>query len=82
MRLIKTFFFYLVCAAVTLIPSTLTFACSVCFGGADSNLTRGFTWGISILLVLPFALMSGLALLIMTHMKKRAALTPPDEPHV
>jgi hypothetical protein len=32
-------------------------ACAVCFGGADSKLTRGFFWGIIVLGILPFVLL-------------------------
>src|SRR5206468_230998 len=31
-------------------------ACAVCFGGANSDLSRGFFWGMLLLLLLPFTL--------------------------
>jgi hypothetical protein len=45
-------------------------ACAVCFGGADSKYIRGFTWGVGLLLVLPFLLMGGLVSLIYFSAKK------------
>lgn len=45
-------------------------ACSVCFGGADSNLIRGFTWGVGILLGLPFILLAGLGGMIVYSARK------------
>ena len=37
-------------------------ACAVCFAGGSGNggLIRGFTWGVVILLLLPFAMLTGL----------------------
>lgn len=35
-----------------------SFACTVCFGGADADLRRGFTWGILLLGALPYLLLS------------------------
>ncbi len=40
------------------VPSAVS-ACAVCFGGADSDLRKGFTWGVLILLLLPFVLTAG-----------------------
>jgi hypothetical protein len=40
-------------------PSNLN-ACAVCFGGADGNLIKGFTWGVAFLAILPFLLMAAL----------------------
>lgn len=47
------------------------FACAVCFGGADSDLVKGFTWGILLLLVLPFTLMAGLISWVAIAVKKK-----------
>ena len=54
---------------VAVLPS-LTHACAVCFGGADSGWTRGFTWGVAFLGILPFALMGGLIGLVARATKK------------
>ena len=47
-------------AFLAAVPSAVS-ACAVCFGGSDSNssLVKGFTWGILILLILPFAMTAG-----------------------
>ncbi len=55
-----------------LVPSA-AHACAVCFGGGDSNLTRGFFWGILIMLILPFALMGGLITAIVRSTRRKAA---------
>ena len=46
-------------------------ACTVCFGGADGNLIKGFTWGVLLLGSLPFLLMAGLFTLIVRSAKKK-----------
>lgn len=46
-------------------------ACTVCFGGADNNMIRGFTWGIILLLSLPFLLSAGIISMIVYSIKKR-----------
>lgn len=56
-------------AMTALLPS-LSYACAVCFGGADGNLIKGFTWGIALLAILPFALMATLFGLIVFSIKK------------
>lgn len=48
-------------------------ACAVCFGGASSNLTRGFFWGIVVLLLLPFVLIGIITTLIIRSTKKQHA---------
>ena len=58
----------LIFTALLLIPH-LASACAVCFGGADGNLIRGFTWGVALLGILPFALMVGLVMLIVRSTK-------------
>ncbi len=46
-------------------------ACAVCFGGGDMNLTRGFTWGVAILLFLPFVLIGGFVSVVAYHVRKK-----------
>lgn len=36
--------------------SQTVWSCAVCFGGADQNWSRGFYWGILLLLLLPLFL--------------------------
>jgi len=57
-------------AYLVVVPSAVN-ACTVCFGGADSNLTDGFFWGVVILLVLPFALTAGFITMIMRAGKRK-----------
>lgn len=58
----------LIFTALLFTPSFAS-ACAVCFGGADGNLIRGFTWGVALLGTLPFALMAGLVTLIVRSTK-------------
>lgn len=58
--------------ALLLLFPRLAHACSVCFGGSDSNWTRGFMWGVIVLGVLPFILMAGLVAVIARTAKKNA----------
>jgi hypothetical protein len=52
-------------------------ACAVCFGGSSPDLARGFTWGVLILLLLPFVLMASLVGLIVYHIRKnKVSLSP------
>lgn len=60
----------LISAVILFLPSLLS-ACTVCFGGADGNLVRGFTWGVALLGSLPFALMIVLVTLIVRSTKNR-----------
>lgn len=52
-------------------------ACSVCFGGANSDMVRGFYWGVILLGSLPFALMALLFGLIVYHTKKNKPVPSP-----
>ena len=52
------------------VPSAVS-ACAVCFGGSDSNMVKGFTWGIALLLVLPFALMAGFISMIVQASRRK-----------
>ena len=72
----KFFFFLLIWSPLNLINSTVQ-ACSVCFGGAGSNLTRGFFWGIIVLLALPFVLIGLITTLIF-----RASKNPKNHAHI
>jgi len=45
-------------------------ACTVCFGGADSNLARGFTWGIIVLGSLPYLLLTSFICYFIYHNRK------------
>lgn len=56
--------------ALTVSLSQPLMACTVCFGGADSNMIRGFTWGVGILLSLPFLLLAGLIGMIVISIRK------------
>ncbi len=62
-------YFSLIAAFFILLPSA-SHACAVCFGGGDDNLVRGFTWGVAVLGILPFALMAGLITLIVRAARK------------
>ncbi len=58
-------------ALLTVVPSAVS-ACAVCFGGADSNLVKGFTWGVALLLILPFALTAGfIAMVVQASRRKK-----------
>lgn len=48
-------------------------ACAVCFGEPGSDLSKGFYWGIVILLMLPFTLLGGLVGYIVYSTKKNKA---------
>jgi hypothetical protein len=54
------------------VPSAVS-ACTVCFGGPDSDLVKGFTWGVAILGALPFLLAAVLITKIAHHTRKRNA---------
>jgi len=51
------------------LPS-LSDACSVCFGGTNKELARGFTWGIIILGSLPYLLLASFFGYFYYHTKK------------
>ncbi|MCG3205109.1 MAG: hypothetical protein KCHDKBKB_01826 [Elusimicrobia bacterium] len=67
----QVYFMQLLIAALILLIPNLSYACTVCFGGADGNLIRGFTWGVALLGSLPFLLMIGLVTLIVKSTKNR-----------
>jgi hypothetical protein len=48
-------------------------ACAVCFGGASKDMSRGFFWGILLLLLLPFSLIGLLAGAIVRASRRRPA---------
>jgi hypothetical protein len=52
------------------VPSAVS-ACAVCFGGSESNLARGFFWGVLLLLILPFALTAGFITMVMRASDRR-----------
>ncbi|MFN0117507.1 MAG: hypothetical protein ACKVQC_04330 [Elusimicrobiota bacterium] len=47
-------------------------ACAVCFGGDNSNMTRGFFWGVVVLLALLFSLILGLTTWIIRASKRKS----------
>ena len=49
----------------------ISLACTVCFGDSDSNLTRGFFWGVVVLGALPFTMIVGFLTYIYFHTRKR-----------
>lgn len=55
---------------LAILSNQSVFACSVCFGGGNSNLIRGFTWGIGLLLGLPFLLLGSLIGMIVYSIRK------------
>lgn len=57
---------------VSFLPSELR-ACAVCFGGADGNLIKGFTWGVAFLGSLPFLLLAALFTIIVRASRKAKA---------
>ena len=69
MRIARRLPFLIVLLGLAALPWSVH-ACTVCFGGDDANLIRGFTWGIWILLVLPYTLGAGLVLLIIRGSKR------------
>lgn len=46
-------------------------ACTVCFGGTDGNLNRGFFWGVVILGALPFTLIGSLISYVVYFSRKK-----------
>jgi len=58
-----------IAGALTFLPAA-GHACAVCFGGADGNLIKGFTWGVAVLGLLPFILLAGLITLVARASKK------------
>lgn len=52
-----------------LLPSS-AFACTVCFGSLNINMSKGFFWGIVLLLALPFAMAAVLVALVARHARK------------
>lgn len=56
--------------SLILFPETVQ-ACSVCFGGANENLQKGFYWGILILLLLPLLLFFGIGGKIVLASRKK-----------
>ncbi len=57
-------------AGMTLLAYSRLHACAVCFGGADGNLIKGFTWGVAFLATLPFILMAVLITFIIKTAKR------------
>ena len=49
-------------------------ACSVCFGGSDSQLSRGMLAGVLVLLLVILSVLGGLVALFV-HLARRAAAT-------
>jgi hypothetical protein len=62
-------FFRLTAPLLCLAPRAAE-ACTVCFGGTSAELTRGFYWGVLILMLLPFTLMAAFFGLIAYHLRK------------
>lgn len=54
--------------------STAARACTVCFGDPSSDLSRGLYWGVVLLLLLPFCLLTGLIGLVAYHIRRNRAL--------
>ena len=48
------------------------FACAVCFGSGSANLSRGFYWGILILLLLPVTLFAIIASKIYLAVRRKS----------
>jgi len=65
------------CAAVLLLAHDAR-ACSVCFGGAGSEMRSAFYWGFMILLLLPPAIVGLIAFLIYRSVRKRGREGPAD----
>jgi len=49
----------------------IALACTVCFGDSDSNLTRGFFWGVVLLGALPFTMITGFLTYLFLHSRKQ-----------
>ena len=54
-------------------------ACAVCFGGADSPLTKGMAWGIMSLLVVIGCVLAGLAAFFI-YLARKAATAGVSQP--
>jgi|GEM_PF-5913749 len=54
--------------------------CSVCFGGNDSNLAKGFFWGVIVLGLLPFLLISSFVGFLLRAQKKHSSSEYKHEP--
>jgi hypothetical protein len=58
--------------AVLAFLKTSVSACAVCFGGAGGEWSKGFTWGVAFLILLPFFMMAGFAAWIIVAIRKNA----------
>jgi len=55
------------------LEASLAHACTVCFGNPNSDLSRGFFWGIVLLGSLPFMMIAGfVSFLIYSSRKKKS----------
>ncbi len=61
------FVFYL----LMMVLPDLGWSCPVCFGESGSNLAKGFTWGILVLLLLPAALFGTIAYKISSAVRRK-----------
>jgi len=60
--------------AVSLLPQAAS-ACSVCFGKSDSDLARGFNWGVLSLLFVVFCVLGAFSVFFIFLAKRSAAMS-------
>lgn len=74
------FTLFLLITFLSTFPSILE-ACTVCFGGTNSNLQRGFYWGILLLLLLPLGIFSTVAIKIYISCRQKNQSIGLEQPH-
>jgi hypothetical protein len=73
----RKIFFTWILSSACFFPQWI-YGCAVCFNGQSPDMVKGFTWGIVLLLALPFVLISGLVGLVIYHMKKNHSASFPQ----
>ncbi len=68
--LMITALFFVIFLLLMVLPD-LGWSCPVCFGEAGSNLAKGFTWGILLLLTLPVILLGTIAYKISSSIRRK-----------
>lgn len=67
------FLFACVALALVLLPKAAS-ACAVCYGKSDSELARGFNWGVMSLLVVVLSVLGGFIVFFVFLAKRSAAM--------
>jgi hypothetical protein len=65
---------FLLCASVLIVASVpqMASACAACYGKSDSNLAKGFNWGVLSLLFVVLCVLGGIGAFFV-HVAKRSA---------